>query len=177
MGTPMPAFTLPDAIGGRHAHHACVGSEGTLVIFMCNHCPFVIHAATVLAELAAAYCPRGIGFVGINSNDADAYPKDSAPNMVKFSARYGLEFPYLRDVSQAVARDFKAACTPDFFLYGKYGTLMYHGQLDDSRPDSGNNATGCDIQAAMDAILSGGTIISDEQVQSIGCNIKWKAAD
>lgn len=172
----MPAFTLPDAAGLMHDHHACTGPAGTLVIFMCNHCPFVIHIAEPMAALAAKYTPRGIGFVGINSNDIDTHPEDDAQHMLEFSATYALDFPYLLDTSQDVARDFDAACTPDFFLYAKDGTLLYHGQFDDSRPNAGAHATGRDLQLAMDAML-GGTSISDAQVPSVGCNIKWKAAN
>ena len=175
LGTPMPAFTLPDAAGLMHDHHACMGPAGTLVIFMCNHCPFVTHVGNAMAALAAKYTPQGIGFVGINSNDVEAYPQDDAQHMLQFSADYALAFPYLLDTSQDVARDFNAACTPDFFLYKEDGSLVYHGQFDDSRPDTGTRATGRDLQQAMDAMLHG-KAISGAQMPSIGCNIKWKAA-
>jgi len=176
MGTPMPPFSLPDAAGGLHDRDQCVGHAGTLVIFMCNHCPFVVHVADQLAAMAADYTPRGIGFVGINSNDIDVYPQDGPTYMVEFRDRHRLGFPYLLDATQAVARAFDATCTPDFFLYANEGNLIYHGQLDESRPDSGMQATGHDLRRAMNALLEEETI-SDVQVPSIGCNIKWKAAD
>jgi peroxiredoxin len=174
MGTPMPAFSLPDALGQVHDQTLCSGPRGTLVIFMCNHCPFVVHVAEAIAALGAEFTPQGIGFVAINSNDIEAYPQDGPEHMITFARRYGLTFPYVLDQTQNVAKAFKAACTPDYFLYANDHTLVYHGQLDASRPGDGTTATGCDLQAAMNAVINGEPI-HGVQVPSLGCNIKWTA--
>ena len=176
LGTPCPDFALPTGDGAVHSRESCAGPNGLLVIFMCNHCPFVVHIAEALAALGRDYADSGIGIVAINSNDVANYPDDSPEQMVQIAARWGLTYPYLYDESQAVAHAFGAACTPDFFLHDHIGSLVYRGQLDSARPGSGVPVTGCDLRAAMDALLSGGAI-PDEQVPSMGCNIKWKAAD
>ena len=176
LGTPMPEFTLPDASGQTHTAQQVCGDRGTLVIFMCNHCPFVVHIADMLGSLASRYMPQGIGVVGINSNDIEAYPQDGPEAMIEFARTHDLKFPYLLDASQEVARAFDAACTPDFFLYAQSRRLVYRGQLDDARPGSDAPVSGRDLIAAMDAVLEG-TPVPHEQVPSLGCNIKWKAAD
>ena len=176
LGTQLPAFSLPDGNGVEHSADACCGKAGTLVIFMCNHCPFVVHVAEELATLGRDYADSGIGIVAISSNDVSTHPDDGPEQMLQFSTRHGLSFPYLYDESQAVAKTFDAACTPDFFLHDHNGKLVYRGQLDDARPGSDVPVTGRDLRMAMDALLSGGPI-ADKQVPSMGCNIKWKATD
>jgi peroxiredoxin len=174
LGTPMPSFTLPDGAGIAHASDALQGPAGTLVIFMCNHCPFVVHVAAELGRLGAEWTERGMGVVGINSNDAATYPEDDPSHMPAFAETYGLTFPYLFDASQDVARAFDATCTPDFFLYGPSGTLVYRGQLDASRPGDGSPVTGNDLRKALEAV-SEGRPPAGQQSPSIGCNIKWKS--
>jgi hypothetical protein len=144
-----------------------------LVVFMCNHCPFVIHVSGELARVARDYMPRGVALVGINSNNAAAYPADSPERMVAEADQRGYSFPYLYDETQEVAKDYHAACTPDFFLFDGDRRLVYRGQLDDSRPDSGKPVTGADLRAALDAVLAGKNV-PEPQKPSIGCNIKWK---
>ena len=176
LGTQLHTFTLPDGNGVEHSAESCSGDAGTLVIFMCNHCPFVVHVAEELAALGRDYADSGIGVVAISSNDVDTHPDDSPEQMLQFSTRYGLTFPYLYDESQDVAKAFDAACTPDFFLHDSNGKLVYRGQLDYARPGSDIPVTGQDLRNAMDVLLSGGPIL-DDQVPSLGCNIKWKATD
>jgi thiol-disulfide isomerase/thioredoxin len=145
-----------------------------LVIFMCNHCPFVKHVADGLTKLANDYMPKGVAIVGINSNDAAAYPQDSPEQMVHEAEQRGYPFPYLFDETQEVAKTYGAACTPDFFLYDKSRKLVYRGQLDPSRPGNNVPVTGSDLRAALDAVLAGRPP-AERQIPSIGCNIKWKA--
>ena len=173
LGTHAPAFSLPDGLGNVHHFDALRGEKGTLVIFMCNHCPFVVHVAQELARLGNDFPPRGISIVGISSNDVADYPEDAPEKMVEIAAAWQLKFPYLYDESQEVARAYHAACTPDFFLYNHEDQLVYRGQLDDSRPNSGVPADGRDLRAAMDALIEGRAIPA-EQKPSLGCNIKWK---
>ena len=174
LGTPCPDFDLGDPRGSRSGRDAAMGEHGLLVMFICNHCPFVIHLVEALADLGRTYPGRGIGVVAINSNDVPNYPDDSPEKMVEECALRGYEFPYLFDETQEVARSFDAACTPDFFLYDSEGVLVYRGQLDDSRPGSDVPVTGADLKAAMDALIDGDAIAT-EQIPSLGCNIKWKA--
>ena len=174
LGTPCPDFDLPDPRGGTTSRAASMGEHGLLVMFICNHCPFVIHIADMLAELGRTYPGQGVGVVAINSNDVLNYPDDSPEKMVEECELRGYEFPYLYDETQAVAKSFDAACTPDFFLYDGEGDLVYRGQLDDSRPGNDAPVTGVDLKAAMDALIAGDAIPAD-QTPSIGCNIKWKA--
>jgi peroxiredoxin len=169
----MPTFTLPDASGTMHASASIAGECGTLVVFLCNHCPYVVHVADELGRIGADYADRGIGLVGITSNDVSKYPADAPSHMPAFAARHGLTFPYLYDESQLVAQAFKAACTPDFFLFDASGSLVYRGQLDDSRPGNDTPVTGTHLRAALNALLAGGPM-RVEQVPSLGCNIKWK---
>ena len=173
LGTHAPDFALPDFDGKTISRDDFAGSRGLLVIFMCNHCPYVKHVAAELARIADDYQPKGIAVVGINSNDFSAYP-DDAPEMMKREAvEQGYHFPYLVDESQAVAIKYHAACTPDFFLFDDQLKLVYRGQLDNSRPKQGSVPDGKDLRSALDALLTGQPIPT-EQKPSVGCNIKWK---
>ncbi|MEO0531751.1 MAG: thioredoxin family protein, partial [Planctomycetota bacterium] len=142
----------------------------------CNHCPFVIHMADALADFAKEYQEKGLAVVGISSNDVENYPADTPEKMVEEAQSRGYTFPYLYDESQEVAKAYKAACTPDFFLFDADHKLAYRGQFDSTRPDSGQTPTGEDLRAACDAVLAGNTP-SEQQLPSIGCNIKWKAGN
>jgi peroxiredoxin len=175
LGTIAPAFTLPDTVSGGELSLDDLKSDiATVVMFICNHCPFVIHVREELARLASEYQARGVAFIAINANDAENYPHDSPERMKEEAARNGYTFPYLYDKSQDVARAYQAACTPDFYIFDRDLRLAYRGQLDDSRPSNGIPVTGRDIRAALDAMLAGSDI-SPDQKPSIGCNIKWKA--
>lgn len=173
LGSPAPDFRLPDAHGQEVSLDDYPDAKGYLVVFMCNHCPFVRHIRGELAALGTELPARGIVMVGINSNDAEGYPDDSPARMVAEAETYGYTFPYLVDESQAVAKAYRAACTPDFFLFDADKTLVYRGQLDGSRPSNGEPVTGEDLRGAVDALLVGQGPV-DKQVPSIGCNIKWK---
>ena len=142
-------------------------------MFICNHCPFVVHVAPMLSGLIEAWKEKSIGVIAISSNDIAAYPQDGPEFMKKFAAHYKLDIPYLFDETQEVAKAYDAACTPDFYLFDAERRLVYRGQLDDSRPSNGKPVDGRDLRAALDAVLSG-TAVSETQVPSIGCNIKWK---
>ena len=174
LGTTAPDFTLPDGSGTEHTLAGVQGSKGTLIIFMCNHCPFVVHIAEELARLGQDYPEQGIGIVGISANDVVNYPDDGPDKMVEIAKSWGLSFPYLYDESQEVAKAYGAECTPDFFVFDANHALVYRGQLDASRPDSGTKADGADLRAALDALIDGRPV-PPEQVPSIGCGIKWKA--
>lgn len=176
LGTEAPDFSLPNIDGRTVALADFKDAAALLVVFICNHCPFVKHVAAELARLAKDYQPRGLAMVGINSNDAASYPDDSPEKMAEEAKSRGYTFPYLYDESQAVAQAYRAACTPDFFLFDKSLRLAYRGQLDSSRPDSGTAVTGSDLRAAIDALIAGRSP-SSEQKPSIGCNIKWKAGN
>ncbi len=173
LGTPAADFTLPNVDGSMKSLAEVTGTKGTLVMFICNHCPFVKHVAGQLAELGRDYLEKGIGFVAISSNDVASHPADSPEQMVREAEERGYPFPYLYDETQEVAKAYHAACTPDFFLYDSSRRLAYRGQLDPSRPDSGIPVTGADLRAAIDALLAGKPP-ADEQRPSLGCNIKWK---
>jgi peroxiredoxin len=176
LGTSAPDFKLMN-VDGREVELAdFAGKPALLVMFMCNHCPFVIHVADQLAQLASEYMARGVAVVGINSNDTAAHPADSPERMVAEAEERGYQFPYLFDETQEVAHKYRAACTPDFFLFDQDRKLVYRGQLDDSRPGNGVPVTGKDLRAALDATLAGATPVS-EQRASLGCNIKWKAGN
>lgn len=174
IGTPAPDFALPDTDGNVVSLSDFADSKALLVIFMCNHCPFVKHVAEQLKSLSDQYMPQGVAVVGISSNDADKYPADSPQAMATEKQQRGYAFPYLYDADQSVAQAYAAACTPDFYLFDGDGRLAYRGQLDSSRPDSGIPVTGEDLRTAIDAVLAGRPP-SDQQTPSIGCNIKWKA--
>jgi peroxiredoxin len=173
IGTFAPDFHLPDTSGRLVARDDFKTSPALLVAFICNHCPYVKHIRNGLAEFARQYQTNGLAMVGINSNDVDEYPEDRPELMAKEAAAAGYTFPYLYDATQAVAQAYRAACTPDFFLFDGNRRLMYRGQFDDSRP--GNNApvTGKDLRAACDAVLAGKPVPATQK-PSAGCNIKWK---
>jgi peroxiredoxin len=174
LGTAAPDFQLPDTNGKTISLADFKGAQALLVVFMCNHCPYVIHIRAGLAQLANDYSPRGVGIAGINSNDAKNYPDDSPAKMKAEVKNAGYIFPYLYDETQAVAKSYRAACTPDFFLFDRGRRLVYRGQFDASRPGNGIPVTGKDLRAALDAVLAGKPT-SEFQTPSIGCNIKWKA--
>ena len=179
LGSPAAPFSLPDAVSGRTVSlNDFTSAPAVLVMFICNHCPFVKHVRDELARLGRDYQKKGVAVVAINSNDVANYPDDSPDKMKAEAKQAGYTFPYLFDDSQAMARAYGAACTPDFFLYDKNRRLVYRGQLDDSRPVSppamGTPVTGKDLRAALDAVLAGKPV-SANQVPSMGCNIKWKA--
>ncbi|HEU4319040.1 MAG TPA: thioredoxin family protein [Acidimicrobiia bacterium] len=173
LGTEAPDFSLPDTVSGKtvslsdYADH-----KGLLVMFICNHCPYVKHVRDELARLGNDYASSGIGIVAICSNDPEISPGDSPELMKQEAQTYGYVFPYLFDETQEVAAAYTAMCTPDFFLFGPDRTLVYRGRMDESRPDSGVPVTGRELRAAMNAVLAGETV-SDEQHASMGCSIKW----
>lgn len=172
LGTKAPDFALVNVDGRIVSLHDFSDKPAFLAIFMCNHCPFVKHLADALAQFAAEYMPRGLAVVGINSNDVANYPADSPEQMVREAEERGYPFPYLYDETQEVAKAYHAACTPDFFLFDGDRKLVYRGQFDSSRPDSGIPITGADLRAAVEAVLAGKQP-SEKQTPSIGCNIKW----
>jgi peroxiredoxin len=174
LGTAAPDFKLPDTSGQIVSLADFKAAPALLVIFMCNHCPYVVHIRAGLAQLARDYLPRGAAIVGINSNDAVEYPADSPARMKDEAKSAGYLFPYLYDETQAVAKAYRAACTPDIFLFDRDRRLVYRGQFDDSRPGNGLPVTGKDLRAALDAVLAGRPV-SPDQKASIGCNIKWKS--
>lgn len=173
LGTRAPEFSLPDTNGKMVSLSDLKGAPALVVIFMCNHCPYVKHIRAGLAQLARDYTPRRVAVVGINSNDAVNYPDDSPAKMAQEVKSAGYTFPYLYDETQEVAKAYHAACTPDIYLFDNEQRLVYRGQLDDSRPGSGLPVTGRDLRAALDAVLDGKPV-SPKQQPSIGCNIKWK---
>ena len=176
LGTAAPDFKLMNVDGREVALTDFEGQPALLVMFMCNHCPFVIHVADELARLTSEYMARGVAIVGINSNDVSKHPADSPEQMVHEAESRGYQFPYLYDETQEVAHAYRAACTPDFFLFDKDRKLVYRGQLDDSRPGSDIPVTGKDLRAALDATLAG-KAPAEQQRASLGCNIKWKAGN
>ncbi len=176
LGTQAPDFTLPDPDGHPVSLESVADAPGLLVIFLCNHCPFVVHIREELSRFSAEYSDKGLAIVGINSNDVATYPDDAPARMAEEKEAAGYVFPYLFDESQAVAKDYKAACTPDFFLFDRQRRLVYRGQFDDSRPDNGKPVTGANLRTAADAVLAG-TGVPGDQRPSIGCNIKWKAGN
>jgi peroxiredoxin len=176
LGTRAPDFALPDTAGKTVTLADFTGSPAILVMFICNHCPFVKHVRAELARLGRDYEARGVAVVAINSNDAVKYPDDAPAEMKRERAEVGYTFPYLHDETQAVAKAYGAACTPDFFLFDRALRLVYRGQLDDSRPGNGQPVTGRDLRAALDAVLAG-SAPAIEQRPSVGCNIKWKAGN
>ena len=176
LGTTAPDFKLPDTNGKTISLADFKDKSALLVLFICNHCPYVKHVRSGLAELAHDYVSRNVGIVGINSNDVANYPDDSPAKMKEEVKSAGYSFPYLYDESQAVAKAYRAACTPDIYFFDKNRKLVYRGQFDDSRPGNGIPVTGKDLRAALDAVLAGKPI-SPSQKASMGCNIKWKAGN
>ncbi len=176
LGTAAPDFSLPEPATGKTISLSDVaGNKALLVTFMCNHCPYVLHLHQQLNDLIAEYQPKGLNAVAINANDVENYPADSPDKMVTLSKEMNYCFPYLFDEDQSVAKAYKAACTPDFFLFDSDLKLAYRGQFDSSRPGNNTAITGSDMRAAFNAVLSGNTIMESSQHPSMGCNIKWKA--
>jgi len=174
LGTSAPDFTLPDTVSGRMLSLNDLASDrATVVMFICNHCPYVKHVARGLVDLANDYLPSGVSFIAISSNDVENYPDDSPEEMRRNATELGYPFPYLYDESQDVARAYAAACTPDFYIFDGERNLVYRGQMDDSRPRNGIPVTGRDLRAALDAVIAG-TPVDANQRPSIGCGIKWK---
>jgi thiol-disulfide isomerase/thioredoxin len=174
LGTPAPDFALPEPATGRVVSRDDFrDAPALLVVFLSNHCPFVKHLAAGLAEFANEYAARGLAVVGINANDVERHPDDSPAKMVEEVTLRGYAFPYLYDETQEVAKAYGAACTPDFFLFDGDRRLAYRGQFDDSRPSLDKPVTGEDLRVACDAVLAG-RAASEEQVPSVGCNIKWR---
>jgi peroxiredoxin len=172
LGFVAPDFSLPNPLTGKIVHRDDFSdATALLVVFMCAHCPYVLHVKPELIRLGNDYQSSGVGIVGISANDPAAYPADAPPKLAKFSR--DLPFPLVFDETQEVARAYDAACTPDFFLFDRERKLVYRGQLDDSRPGNGKPLNGSDVRAALDAVLSGKRV-SPDQKASIGCNIKWK---
>jgi len=172
IGSVAPDFSLPDPAGRLHALREHAGSAATLVAFICNHCPYVVHMRDALAQYARDFAGRGVRVIGINSNDAQAYPADAPEHMAEWAPLLG--FPYLVDADQAVARAYDAACTPDLYLYDAALCLYYHGRFDPQRP-GGAPADGSDLRRATEALLAGAAP-PDPQWPSVGCSIKWKSA-
>ena len=173
LGTTAPDFKLSDTNGKIVSLADFPDQPALLVLFICNHCPYVKHIRAGLAQLARDYLPKQVAIAGINSNDVENYPDDSPAKMKEESKSAGYLFPYLYDESQAVAKAYRAACTPDIYLFDKNRKLVYRGQLDESRPGNGIPVTGKDLRAALDAVLAGRPV-SANQKASMGCNIKWK---
>jgi peroxiredoxin len=173
LGTKAPHFRLPDPHGKWVSSDDFKEAPALLVVFMCNHCPYVKHIRSRFAELAKEYQRQGVAVVGINSNDAESYPDDAPEKMAEEIKQVSYTFPYLYDESQEVAKAYRAACTPDFYLFDRDRRLVYRGQFDDSRPGNGRAVTGADLGAALDAVLAGRPV-SSKQRPSLGCNIKWK---
>jgi peroxiredoxin len=177
LGTAAPAFSLPDAVSGRTVSLADYRDHAALlVMFICNHCPFVKHVRDELARLGRDYGAKGVGVVAINSNDIAKYPDDSPDKMREEADAAGYTFPYLFDESQATAKAYRAACTPDFYVFDRAKKLVYRGELDDSRPKNGKPVTGLALRAALDAALAGRPA-PEPQMPSIGCNIKWRPSN
>jgi thiol-disulfide isomerase/thioredoxin len=174
LGTQAPEFTLPDTVSGDDISLGNIASDkATVVMFLCNHCPYVIHVNPEIVRLAKEYQAKGVSFVGISSNDVENYPQDGPEKMKEQAKAVGYTFPYLYDETQEVAKAYDAACTPDFYVFDGDLKLVYRGRLDDSRPKNDNPLTGKDLRAALDAVLAGEPV-SEKQYPSGGCNIKWK---
>ena len=174
LGTLAPDFALPDAAGAEIVRLSTfAGKRALLVMFLCPHCPYVQHVQQELAKIGRDYAGQPLGIVAISSNDAEQYPEDGPDGLRRQARTLGFAFPYCYDESQAVAHAYRAACTPDFFLFDESRRLVYRGQLDSSRPGNDVVVTGADLRRAIDAVLDG-VAVSPEQKPSIGCNIKWK---
>ena len=175
LGTPAPEFSLPDVVSGRTVTlESFAGSKALLVMFMCRHCPFVVHVQGELAKAGKDYGSKGVGIVAISANDADTYPDDRPERLKEQAVEQGFTFPYCHDETQQVAKAYRAVCTPDFFLFDANRRLVYRGQLDDTRPGKGT-PDGRDLRAALDAVLAGRPVNPDQR-PSVGCGIKWKGA-
>jgi peroxiredoxin len=177
LGTPAPDFTLQDTVSGKPINLTSYrAGKPVVVMFICNHCPFVVHLRSELAKAAADFQKAGAAVIAISANDPENYPEDAPAKMTAEAKRAGYTFPYLFDKDQSVAKACRAACTPDFFVYDTAGTLFYRGQFDGSRPSNGIPVSGNDLRAAVLAVLAGKPA-PKEQWPSIGCNIKWKAGN
>ncbi|GAB4392370.1 MAG: thioredoxin family protein [Gammaproteobacteria bacterium] len=175
LGTIAPDFTLLDTISGKtYSLQELSSDKATVIMFICNHCPFVKHVNPELVRLANDYQTKGIAFIAISSNDAESYPQDAPELMQKTARELGYPFPYLYDETQTVAKAYQAACTPDFYIFDDKLSCVYRGQLDDSRPGNQHPVNGHDLRAALDAILTNQPVTADQK-PSVGCNIKWKA--
>jgi peroxiredoxin len=174
LGTEAPYFKLPGINGNLVSLDDFKDAKALLVVFMCNHCPYVKHIIRDFVQLAEEYQDKEVGIVGINSNDISTYPEDAPEKMKEVSKELGFSFPYLYDETQEVAKAYQAACTPDFFLFGRDRKLVYRGQMDDSRPGNHKPITGKDLRHAINAVLKD-LPVSPEQKPSMGCNIKWKS--
>jgi thiol-disulfide isomerase/thioredoxin len=173
LGTELPPFSLPDLDGNAVSDGDLANAEALVVAFICPHCPYVRHVRQAFVRVAKDYQPRHVAFVAINSNDATAFPEDDPAGMNHEASTAGFTFPYLYDESQQVAKAFRAACTPDFFVFDRHRRLAYRGQFDGSRPGSAVPATGADLCAALDALIAGQPVAAAQR-PSVGCNIKWK---
>jgi thiol-disulfide isomerase/thioredoxin len=174
LGTRLPAFRVRDVVSGKDlTDQDLKGGRGSLVVFLCRHCPYVKHVQGEIARIGKDYVPRGVGIAAISSNDVENYPDDAPEQLKQMSAELGLNFPVGYDASQEAAKAFRAACTPEFYLFDKDRKLVYRGQLDDSRPKNDVPVTGRDLRAALEALLAGRPIPQDQK-PGIGCNIKWK---
>ena len=173
LGTKVPEFSLPDFMGRSVSIRDFDDKKALLVVFMCNHCPYVTHIKPFFSSLVREYQQKGAAVIGINANDSDSYPEDAPEYMKRDAEEYGYTFPYLIDSSQETAKAYTAACTPDFFLFDRDRKLVYRGQMDDSRPGNGKPLKGKDLKNALDAVLESSPV-SEEQKPSMGCNIKWK---
>lgn len=174
LGYSAPEFNLPDTVSGRNVSMEDLrGEKATVVMFICNHCPYVVHIREKLVEIANDYQNQGVAFIAISSNDVVNYPQDAPDKMKELAEEMAFPFPYLYDESQEVAKAYRAACTPDFSVFDADMKCVYRGRLDDSSPGNGNALTGADLKACLDAVLSGNPV-SEEQYPSMGCNIKWK---
>ena len=174
LGTQAPDFSLPDVVSGRTVGlHDFDDRDALLVMFICRHCPYVAHVRPAIARLGRDHARSPLGIVAISPNDPDRYPEDSPESLAEEAIEAGYTFPYLFDETQEVARAYTAACTPDFFLFDRDRRLVYRGQMDSSRPNSGTAATGQDLRAAIDAVLAGRPV-SEDQRPSVGCSIKWR---
>jgi peroxiredoxin len=176
LNTPAPPFSLPDTSGKMVSLEDFKGAPALLVMFLCNHCPYVKHVRQGLAQLVRDYQGHGVAVVGINSNDVMNYPEDSPQKMAEEVTNARYTFPYLYDKTQEVAKAYRAACTPDFYVFDRNLQLVYRGQMDGSRPGNNVPVTGQDLRAALDAVLAGRPV-SDKQTPSMGCNIKWRAGN
>lgn len=174
LGTKAPDFNLPDTVSGKNISLQDISSDkATVIMFTCNHCPYVIHVNPEIVNVSNDYSKKGVNFVAISSNDVENYPMDSPEKMTELAKQEGYNFPYLYDETQEVAKAYDAACTPDFYVFDRNLKLAYRGRLDASRPNSGIPLTGSDLRAALDNVLAG-KAVSEVQYPSAGCNIKWK---
>jgi peroxiredoxin len=175
LGTPAPPFSLRDVVSGNlYSLNSFAGKTALLVMFICRHCPYVVHVEHGIAKIGRDYADTGLGIIGISSNDPVQYPDDAPPRLKEMAERLGFTFPFCFDETQEVAKAYRAACTPDFYLFDQDRQLLYRGQLDDSRPGSNKPVTGRDLRAAIDAALAGKPVDRNQKA-SVGCSIKWKS--